>query len=98
MPEDADREPPIRRLDRLDRPVVRVRGHAQPLADATEPLMVVRLDGRTLTEEIRDARPLLGNDVVVAERAGDVLVLRVADDLRKMLDEVAAARDVQHLR
>jgi hypothetical protein len=34
---------------------------------------------------------------VVGERAGRVLVLVVADDVGQMLDEVAAARDVEHL-
>ena len=40
----------------------------------------------------------LDRDVVLGELAGQLLVLLVADHLGQVLDEVAAERDVQHLR
>src|SRR5437016_5637710 len=98
MPEDAEGEAPRRILDRLDGAVLGHRGHAQPLAEAPESLMVVRLDRRALAEQLPEPASRLERDVVVREDAGRVLVLLVADDVREVLHEVAAKRDVQDLR
>ena len=61
-------------------------------------LVVMRLDRRALAEELAELRRRLDAHVVVGEDARRVLVPLVADDLGQVLDEVAAARDVQHLR
>ena len=55
------------------------------------------LHRRVVAEDLGEPRSLLERDVVVGERARRVLVLVVADHVGQMLDEVAAARDVQHL-
>src|SRR5437667_5662688 len=98
MPEDAESKAPIRGLDRLDRPVHSVCGDSQPLADPAEALVVMRLDRRAVAEQRFQLRSRLERHVVVSEGARRVLVLLVADDLREVLDEIPAARDVQHLR
>src|SRR5205823_8536429 len=51
MPEDADREPRVRILERLDRPVVGVRRDAQALAEPAEALVVMRLYRRAVAAE-----------------------------------------------
>ena len=51
MPEDAEREAPRGVLDRLDRPVFRVRGLDKTLAEPIEALVVMRLDRRPLTQQ-----------------------------------------------
>src|SRR5205823_3775057 len=95
MPEDAEREAPVGRLDCLDRTVLRLRGDTQTVADSPEPLVVMRLHGSVVPEEPGETRPWLERDVVVGERARRVLVLLVADDVGKVLHEVAAAGDVE---
>src|SRR5688572_12986992 len=97
MPEHAEREAAGRVFDRLDRPVLRPGSFGEPLAEAAVALMVVALDRRALAEQPLEAAAGLERDLVVAEDAGRVLVLLVADDLGEMLDDVAAAGDVQHL-
>ena len=52
MPEHAEREPPRRVLERLDRAVVGPRHLAQPLADAAEALVVVRLHRLLAAEDM----------------------------------------------
>ena len=59
---------------------------------------MMRLDRGALTEQRAEPRSLLDLDLVVGEDARRLLVLLVADDLGQVLDEVAAAGDVQHLR
>src|SRR4051812_33940085 len=98
MPQDAEREPARWILDRLDYPVVGVSGGTQALAEPADPLMVMRLHRRVRPEQRGDSRPFLERHVVLAELARAVLVLLVADDLREVLDEVAAERNVEHLR
>src|SRR5437868_13294375 len=98
MPEDAEGEAPRRILDRLDGAVLGDRGHAQPLSEAPEALVVVRLDRCALAEQLPEPASRLERDVVIREDTRRVLVLLVADDVREVLDEVAAERDVQHLR
>ena len=97
MPEHAERERPGRILDRFHRPVLGVGACHEPLPQAPEALVVVRLHGRVLPEQRAHARPGVDLDVVVGERAGRVLVLVVADQLGQVLLEVAAACDVQDL-
>ena len=97
VPEHADGEALVRILDRLERPVVGPRRLDEPVADRPEALVVVRLDRGALAEQRAEPRPLLHVDLVIGEDARRVLVLLVADDVRQVLDEVAAARDVQHL-
>ena len=54
--------------------------------------------GTRLAEHRSEPRAGLDLDVVVGEGARCVLVPLVADDVRQVLHEVAAERDVQHLR
>jgi hypothetical protein len=59
---------------------------------------MVRLHGRSLAEQRAEAAAVLHLDLMVGEDTGGVLVLLVADDLRQVLEEIASAGDVQHLR
>src|SRR5580765_3097582 len=98
MPQDAEREPTSGLLDRLDAPVLGMRGDAQALAEPAETLMVVRLHRLALPEQRPEPRTVLERHVVLRELSRRVLVPLVADDFRQVLDEIAAARDVEHLR
>src|SRR5207302_3378350 len=95
MPEHAEREALRRVLDALERPVLRPGRLAQVRADPPEALVVVGLHRRAVAEQ--RAEPALGIDAhaVRREDARRLAVLRVADDLRQVLDEVPAAGDVQ---
>ena len=85
------------RLERLDGAVLRPRRLAQAVADPAEALVVMGLHRRPVAEDAGRVR--LGfTVVVVGEDAGGVLVVVVADDVRQVLDEIAAARHVQDLR
>ena len=95
MPEHADDERLSRILEPLDRAVVGPRDLAQPFADPPDALVVVRLHRRRAT--CADAGGRIDAHRVLGERAVDLAVLLVPDDLGQVLDEVAAARDVQHL-
>ena len=61
-------------------------------------LVMVRLHGRSVAEQPREPRAGLDRDVVVGEAAGALLVPVVPDEVGQVLDQVAAERDVQHLR
>ena len=74
-------------------------------ADSTSPSPTVPnpwwwcdLTGARSPSSVPSAAAVLHLDLVVGEHPGRVLVLLVADDLGQVLDEIAAARDVQHLR
>ena len=71
---------------------------AQPFAYRAEALMVVRLDIVPVAEQRREPRPPEHLHVVVCEHSGHLLVHVRADAIRYVLLEVAAARDIQHLR
>src|SRR5205823_3515213 len=90
MPEDADGEAAAGRLDRLDGAVLGTRASAEPVAQAAEALVVVRLDGRALAEQAAERRAGIELHFVIGEDAGRVLVRAVADDIRQVLHEVAA--------
>ena len=71
----------------------------KPFADPPDALVVVRLDRRVLAEE--RAEPALRSAIETSwseKTPGVCLCLSSPDDLRQVLDEVAAARDVQQLR
>ena len=97
MPEDAEREPPSRVLDRLDRAVVRPGGLAQAVAQAAVALVMVALDRRVLADDLVQLRAREHVDVVVGEDTGRVLVALVADHLGQVLDEITPKRDVEDL-
>src|SRR3954447_17079246 len=98
MPEDADREPPLGILDRLDGAVVGPRHLAQAVADPPEGLMVVRLHVRGLgAHERTELRRLVDPYIMVRELPYDRAVLLVPDRVGQVLHEVSAAGDVQHL-
>src|ERR687885_766776 len=69
MPEDAEREAPIRRLHGLDRPVLGVRRDPEALAEPAEALVVVGLHRRAIAEQRLQPRPALDRHVVVGEGA-----------------------------
>ena len=98
MPENAEREPARRILDRLDGAVVSVSRDAQARPEPTKALMVVRLHRRVLAEQLAEARALLEHHVVIREHSGRVLVPVVPDVVREVLHEIAAGRDVEDLR
>ena len=101
VPLHAESEAPPGQLDRLGQRVeLRPAAHAQALADAVDPLMVVGLGGvHAIAGHPRGERPLLEHDVVVGAvegaRHAPVLVMAVA--LGQMLVQRAAERDVHHL-
>src|SRR3954469_7465244 len=97
MPEDTHREAAAGILDGLPRSVLGMRGNAKALPDPPNSLVMMRLHRCMVAEQRPEPRAGLNGHVMIRERAGRVLVLLVADDVRKMLHEVAAARDVQHL-
>ena len=97
MPEDAEREPLRRVLDRLDRPVFGMGGLDEPLSQPVETLVVMRFDRCALAQKALQPRVRYELDVVVAELAGRVLVVVVADELGQVLMEITAAGDVQDL-
>ena len=61
-------------------------------------LMVVRLHVDLGSENTGEAASRLDLDLVLRELAGRLLVLLVPDQVRQVLDQIAAERDVQHLR
>src|SRR6478735_219632 len=98
MPEHAEREAVRGILERLDRAVGGARRLAQTLAEPTEALMVMRLHRRVLAQQPAELRLRIDRNAVLGELARELLVLLVADDVRQVLDEVAAEGDVEHLR
>src|SRR5437867_405119 len=98
MPENTEREPSGRVLERLERPVLGPGGLDQAVADAPDTLVVARVDsGLPSTEHCGQLRPLLDLDRMQREHAADLPVLRVADGVGEVLDEIAAAHDVEEL-
>src|SRR5689334_24582047 len=97
MPEDADREAARGILERFDRAVVGLRGGDEPVADPAEALVVARLDRDAVADDPAEAAAGLDRDLVVGELAEPLLVQLVAERVRQVLLEVAAARDVEHL-
>ena len=101
VPEHAEREALAGQLDRLDQVVLdRAAGDHQALAELVDPLVMVRLDPDPLAPRrpARRAMPGASAHLVVAEgprRCARWLV--VADELRQVLVERAAAGDVEHL-
>src|SRR5690242_19258733 len=98
VPEHAEGEAARRIFQRLDGAVVGARGLAQAVAEPAEALVVVRLDRRVVADQPAERRLRLDRDVVVGVLARLLLVLLVADDVRQVLDEVAAEGDIQQLR
>src|ERR671936_443450 len=97
VPEDAEREALRGVIDTLECAVVGPRRLAQALAEPAEALVVVRLHRRALADEGTQPAFRVDADSVVREDAERLAVLLVADDLRQVLDEVAAAGDVEDL-
>src|SRR5215207_6771727 len=89
VPLDADRE--ARTLDALDRSVARPRGHAQPVAEAVDRLVVEGVDGhRPRAQQPGQAAAVQDLDLVGGLRTG--LRLPVAG---QVLVQRAAAGDVE---
>src|SRR2546421_1878715 len=97
MPEHAGGDPPRRILDRLQRSVLGPGRLGEALPQPAEALMVVALHRRTVAEDSLHPAAGFQLDVVIAEGARRVLVLLVTDDVRQVLNEVAAESDVQDL-
>ena len=98
MPQDGDGEALVRVLEALERPVVRPRGLDEALPHAPDTLVVARLDAVVpVADDLGEPRPLLHLDSVLGERAERRSVAVVPDVVRKVLDEVAAAGDVEQL-
>src|SRR5438132_8874852 len=97
MPEHANSEAMLRILEPFDSSVLGPCDLAQPFADAPDALVMARLRRRAVAEQRSELRPGLDSHGMVREGALHLTVLLVADDLRQMLHEVAAAGNVQHL-
>ena len=98
VPEDSDGEAAGGVLDRLDRVVVGSRADAEALAEPAVALVVVRLDCRSVVDQRAERRVRQHLDAVLGEGAGNLAMALVTDPLGDVLLEVAAERDVQHLR
>ena len=98
MPEDADGEPTGGVLERLDLTVGVAGGDTEAGAEAGVALVVVRLHIDLGSENAGEAASGLDLDLVLRELTGRLLVPLVPDEVRQVLDQVAAERDVQHLR
>ena len=94
MPQDADEERLPGVLHGLDDSVLGPGDLAQAVAEPAETLVMVRLDRAA---DLAEARVRGNADAVLRELAGDGAVLLVPDDVGEVLNEVAAAHDVQHL-
>ena len=91
MPEDADGEAPLRSSTASGVPSSARAVTRSPSPSCAEALMVVRLHRQRAPAEQRARGAIrLDLDLVVGEDARRVLVPLVADDLRQVLDEVAA--------
>ena len=97
MPENAEGEPPRRILDRLERSVLGPGRPGETLPQPAEALVVVALHRRAVAEDSLHSAAGFQLDVVIAEDARRVLVLLVTDDVRQVLNEIAAESDVQDL-
>ena len=98
MPQDGDREALVRVLEPLERPVLGPRRLDEPLPHAPHALVVARLHAVVArADDLREPRSVLHLDRVLGERAEHLAVALVTDRLRQVLDEVAAADDVQQL-
>src|SRR5207244_465582 len=97
VPEDAESEALRGILDALERAVVRPRRFSQSLAQPPEPLVVVRLDRRSLADQASQPARRVDAHRVIGEDPERLPVLLVAHALRQVLDEVATSRDVQEL-
>ena len=85
-------------LDRLERSVLGVRALDETLADPADALMVARAHRLVPRPEDRlEPCPFLDVDRVLREDTERLAVPFVPDLLREVLDEVAAAQDVQQL-
>ena len=98
MPEDADGEALPGILEPLERAVLGPRRLDEPLPHAADALVVARLDAVVAgAEDLGEPRALLHVDRVLGERAVHFAMALVPDRLGQVLDEVAAAGDVQEL-
>src|SRR5207237_10909420 len=97
VPQDAECEALRGVLDRLQGAVVRPRRLAQTLAHAPEALVMVRLHGCVRPDDGAEPALRIDPDPVRREDARRLAVPLVSDHLRQVLDEVAAAGDVQEL-
>ena len=85
-------------LEPLERAVLGPRGLDEPLPDAADALVVARLDAVVpRAEDPGEPRALLHVDRVLREHAERLAMTLVPDLLGQVLDEVAAASDVQQL-
>src|SRR6476660_9437742 len=94
MPEHADDERLAWILETLDGSILGPRDLAQTVPDPAQRLVVMRLDGAVY---VRDPRRRVDAHRVLRELTLDLPVLLVADEVRKVLDDVAAASHIQHL-
>ena len=98
MPEDGDGEALVRVLEALERAVRGPRGLDEPLPHAADALVVARLHAVVaLTEDRGEPRAVLDVDRVLGEGAEPLAMALVAERLGQVLDEIAAAEDVQQL-
>ena len=98
VPEDADGERSRRILECLERAVLGASGDGETLPQTAVALMVVRLHVDPVAEEVSEPRTFGELDRMFGEHARRLLVPVVADEIGHVLLQIAAERDVQHLR
>src|SRR6188508_193928 len=92
MPEDPDGKPTVWVLQALERPVPGPGRLDEPLSHASHTLVVARLHGVVArADDFRKPRSALHLDRVLGERAEHLAMALVADRVRQVLVEVAAA-------
>ncbi len=98
MPEHGYREALVGILEPFERAVLRPRGLDEALPHPADSLVVARLHAVVaLAEDLGEPRAALHLDGMLGERSEHLPVPLVPDALGQMLDEVAAAEDVEEL-
>src|SRR5262249_36109347 len=94
LPQHPDDKRLLRILDPRDCAVLGPGDFTQAVAHLADALVVV---GHDRAADLADTRRRIYADAVLRELAEGLAMLLVSDDVRQVLDEVAAARDVEHL-
>src|SRR5947208_14907416 len=92
MPKHPDQERLLGILDGLDDPVLGPRHLAEPVADPAEALVVVRLDRSVY---LCEPRGRINPHRMLGPLPDHRTVLLVPEDVGQVLDDLAAAHDVQ---
>jgi hypothetical protein len=98
VPLDAEHRPAVRSLERFRRPVVCSSYDPKPWRHPIDGLMVVTRGRNARTQRPADPAIRIKRDGARAENSTPLRVWQNSFNLRQMLDQVAAERDVEHLQ